>query len=254
MSKLLRKSKREKDYNSVLKRIEQLHVKRRKAEDERREFKRLEQIRRICEESNKKDTKEASELAFLHEFIKRAEELGEKEQNPHAKATVEACQKAIDFWDETVSPAVEAHMKASTKHNCSNSALRTYRDQDYSTRYQMRPEATGDEEFQELLILQNEASCKLRSKTAKTSSKSLQEFSYLVADCARSDYQFNLERINILIEETLWLNEDLIMKELYPQTDLLEHYVNRKLKDTKYLKGSNTVAIGSWMPIGEWNH
>jgi len=285
MSKVSKLVPKKTKYDLVKERFEELHKKRRELEGKLRQFSRANTFG--FEPWRDEHRVPAAEYAKkLNETKKTLGNLKRKEKNIYADLFIDSIDDRLEILDEMEEPQLQLNILFKEKVGAKY-AYENFQEQDRNTKERMSPEGMSSSDFAKKLLDQYaqyasthqhidryyddrgyvqtfEESGKYYLKISDLTDKlgSLQKI------CSESDWpsdrdlklerEQTMERIAIHYRK----NEDFIVKEKFPEVDIVEHYANRFLGKSEYLVIERTDpnptldyhSIKKELPIGEWEY
>ncbi len=269
-------------YDLVKERFEELHEKRRELEGKLRQFSRAYTFG--FEPWRDEHRVPAAEYAKkLNETKKTLGNLKRKEKNIYADLFIDSIDDRLEILDEMEEPQLQLDHLIKEKLGAKY-AYENFREQDRSTKERMSPEGVSSSDFAKKLLDQyaqyasthrhidryyDDRGCQAFEESGKyylKISDLTDKLGSLQKICSESvwpsdrDLELELEQTMERIGIHYRKNEDFIVKEKFPEVDIVEHYANRFLRLSEYLviertDPNPTLEAGQRvLPIGEWDY
>lgn len=289
MSKVSKLVPKKTKYDLVKERFEELHEKRRELEGKLRQFSRASAFgyRGWSRRGGGAFAPASEYVQLLIETKKTLGDLECKEKNIYADLFIKAIDDRLEILAEMEDPQLQLDHLIKEKNGAKH-AYENFQAQDRNTKEKMSPEGVSSSDFAKKLLDQYAQYASTRehidryyderghSQTFEESGKYYLKISDLTDKlgslqkaCREMDWPDNHD-LELGLEQTIERiaihyrkNEDLIMKEKFPEADIVEHYANRFLGLSKYLVHERTdpnptldcrLDTVKPLPIGEWDY
>ena len=269
-------------YDLVKERFEELHKKRRELEGKLRQFSRANTFGQKSWPWSPSDPA-VEYVQLLSETKKTLGDLECKEKNIYADLFIKAIDDRLEILAEMEDPQLQLDHLIKEKNGAKH-AYENFQEQDRNTKEKMSPHGVNSFDFAKKLLDQYAQYASKsdryyddrdRTQTFEQSGKYYlkisdlrEQLDSLQKECRESAWPSNRD-LELELEQTIERiaihyrkNEDLIVKEKFPEADIVEHYANRFLGLSKYLVTERTDpnptldygTIEKQLPIGEWDY